>query len=82
MASDRDDIETTDDGMLLASGWFGYSCDACGCYHIDLLDTNNKPFASMVIDEGDLEKVAHVLLGFAAKTTTERGLNSALFTRH
>jgi hypothetical protein len=82
MASNTDDIDQTDDGILMASGWFGYSCDSCGCYHIDLLDNKEKPFATMVIEEHDLEKVAHMLLNVAAKMASDRLYNPQPFTRH
>jgi hypothetical protein len=67
MAGSIDDIKVDrgEDGRLLASGWHGYACPNCGCYHIELVDDDNRVFAAMAIEDDTLVELAEMLLKFA-----------------
>lgn len=64
MANDYD-VERGGDGRMLAEGWHGYGCDNCDCYHIELLDRQNKVFASLSINPEDLVDLAAALVTLA-----------------
>jgi hypothetical protein len=74
------DVDLAEDGRLLSSGWNGYQCSECGSYHINLTDKNGLAFASLTIEEQDMEKLACVLLSLAAEQAWKREDNP--FTRH
>ena len=72
MASDIDNIDKSADGALLAPCWYGYACDGCGCYHIDLMDNQGEVFARMAIEPPDMEQLGHILLQLAADHAMEK----------
>jgi hypothetical protein len=74
------DVEVAEDGRLLSAGWNGYKCSECGSYHINLTDKNGLAFASLTIEEPDMERLACILLSLAAEESWKREIGPS--TRH
>lgn len=62
----------TPDGRVIANGYHGYACQYCSCFHFDLIDDAGNAFATFVVEQGDLETLAHNLLAFAARVAMEK----------
>ena len=71
MASNTDDIDRTDDGRMIASGWIGHVCADCGGFHLNLIDNAGNPFATLVIEEHDLFEMMDKLLDKAEEQLVE-----------
>jgi hypothetical protein len=58
-------VDRGDDGRLIAEGWHGFACCECDCYHIELLDRDERVFAVTAIDSEALIPFARALIEHA-----------------
>lgn len=56
----------SDGNVAVAMNWSGYACTGCGCYHMELLDQREQPFAVVMIEPEDLVPFARTLMEMAA----------------